>query len=690
MVSLDAPITELSGAGPKTAQYLAKRGIRSIEDLLYFCPASYRDRRTIKTIEGITEEGQVQFVGRVVSAAPALYRTTSRRGYQALLEDDTGRITLIWFRRLPFLNTLCRRGNLLFVSGKASRYRGGLQMIHPDISLVEDSDEADGLLVVEPVYPEVEGIKQGNLRKLVATAFEGCGPSIRSYIPLEVEKSGGITLLGDALRSIHFPEEGLVLGERTPSLERLILEEFFLFQYALLIRRGQIKKEKGIPFVPKEARHRRLMEGLPFSLTEAQERVLGEIEADMRAAEPMNRLLQGDVGSGKTICAAYAACLAVDSGFQAAFMAPTEILAEQHYGTLDRIFAGSGIESALLTGSSNAHKRDILEAIASGAVSVVVGTHALLQERVRFRKLGLVIIDEQQRFGVIQRKMLRQKGLNPDVLIMTATPIPRTLCMAVYGDLDVSIIDEMPKGRQPVRTKVFAEKERGMVYGLIGESLRDGRQVYMVYPLVDESDRMELRNATDMAEHLQKEIFPDHTIALLHGRMKTEEKEKVMEGFKSRATDMLVATTVIEVGIDVPNAAVIAVEHAERFGLSQLHQLRGRVGRAEFASSCFLIASGKRTQAAAKRLRVMEETTDGFRIAEEDMRLRGPGEMLGVRQAGLPNFRIGDIVRDGDIMTRARKMAQEAFLQGKPEETQKTKEAALARWGKRLELYEVS
>jgi len=469
-----------------------------------------------------------------------------------------------------------------------------------------------------------------------------------------------------ALRNAHFPGEDASLDDyhnaRSPAHRRLIFEELFWLVLALLVKRGQrIKESKEASIKIDDPIKKRIASVLPFKLTEAQRKVVKEIFRDMRSDAPMNRLLQGDVGSGKTIVALIAMLTAMENGYQTALMVPTEILAEQHARNIKRILAKSPYRVELLIGSLKSNdKRRLRDSIAAGEIHACIGTHALIQETVSFKNLGLAIIDEQHRFGVMQRAELRERGLNPDVLVMTATPIPRSLAMTVYGDLDVSTIDELPPGRTPIVTKVFADNaiDRKEVKQLLSRELRAGRQVYVVYPLVEESEKLDLRDATRRYEYLRDKVFPKFSVGLLHGRMKAEEKEGMMRGFVSGEIQILVSTTVVEVGVDVPNASVMVIEHAERFGLSQLHQLRGRVGRGAEQSYCVLLASDKQTEVARERLGIMEETNDGFRIAEKDLELRGPGEVMGTRQAGLPEFRVANLVRDLDILETARKEAE--------------------------------
>jgi ATP-dependent DNA helicase RecG len=523
-----------------------------------------------------------------------------------------------------------------------------------------------------PVYRKLSDLRPKQLREIIHAVLKAIpDTAIPETLPVELRKRYRLPSRAEALRQIHFPLEEASLTDyeraRSPAHRRLIFEELFWLALGLLVKRGvRLKESKSMRIKIDDPIKRRIASVLPFKLTEAQRKVVKEIFRDMRSDAPMNRLLQGDVGSGKTIVALIAMLAAMENDCQAALMAPTEILAEQHARNIKRILAKTPYRVELLNGSmKSADKHRLHQAILSGEVDACVGTHALIQESVAFKKLGLAIIDEQHRFGVMQRAELRARGSNPDVLVMTATPIPRSLAMTVYGDLDVSIIDEMPPGRTPIVTKVFADNpsDRKEVKQLLTREVRAGRQVYVVYPLVEESEKMDLRDATRRYEYLRDQVFPKFTVGLLHGRMKPEEKDEVMRRFVSGEIKILVSTTVIEVGVDVPNASVMVVEHAERFGLSQLHQLRGRVGRGAEQSFCVLLASEKQTAVARERLGIMEETNDGFRIAEKDLELRGPGEILGTRQAGLPEFRVANLVRDLDILQAARKEAEFYFNQ---------------------------
>ena len=686
------PVRYVKGVGPKIAALLNQKGLNTIEDLFYFLPNRYEDKRNIKNIDEIVEGEAVLVVAKVVSSRPVFYPRARRRAFEANVQDHTGSLTLRWFHVvLPYLRELFVKDNILLLSGRVTRFGKNLQIVHPEAVLLEDEDELEGLQKIIPVYPEIVGMKQGTIRRIIKQALNEYGKHLGSILPPALESSLGITLLREALSKIHCPDEDVIDKEmHQVYVKRLIFEEYLLFQISLQMKKRSVKKAEGIRFICNGKHRDKFERGLPFELTNAQRKVIGEIEEDMGNKTPMNRLLQGDVGSGKTICAIAASCIAIDNGYQVAFMAPTEILAEQHYLTVHKFFEDMGIPVAYLRGNMGKERLQTIERIKAGHTQVVVGTHALLQGDIEFNNLGLVVIDEQHRFGVMQRKIMKQKGSLPDSLVMTATPIPRTLSMVVYGDLDVSVIDEMPAGRQKIWTKAFPDQEKNAVYKLVEDELKTGGQAFIVYPLVDESEKIELLNATNMAVLLQKTIFPDRKVGLLHGRMKADEKEKVMSLFKRKMIDVLVCTTVIEVGIDIPNATIIVIEHSERFGLSQLHQLRGRVGRGAKPSKCALITSEKKTAIAKQRIKVMEKTVDGFQIAEEDMRLRGPGEIFGLKQSGIPEFRLGNLVRDGDIMSRAKKTAEEILPKLSKDELDQIKGLVIRKWGDSLHLSDIA
>jgi ATP-dependent DNA helicase RecG len=682
-VGIKTPVSELKGVGPKITQSMEGKGIKTVEDLLYFLPQRYMDRRTIHTVDVLVEGQRGNVIATVVAYRSLFFRHARKKAYEVVVEDETGALSLKWFQWSSlYLKRICKKGNILFLSGQVSRFGATLQMVHPDVVVLEDGTEKDDLKRIIPLYSPVDGIKQGTLRTLMRETLTLYGEHAGSIFPESIEEGHELVALRVAFQHIHSPEEDWYKeSPRHRYVERLILEEYMLFQSALWINKTARKKEKGIPFHSHGPFYNTFIKSIPFELTDAQKRIIQEIETDMASAEPMNRLVQGDVGSGKTICAVIASCTAIDNGYQVAFMAPTEILAEQHFLSIHRFFEALDVSVTFLRGNMGKDRKAGLDGIQSGEISVVVGTHAIIQKDVAFHKLGLVIIDEQHRFGVLQRRWLIEKGLTPDVLMMTATPIPRTLSMVVYGDLDVSVIDEMPKGRQGIKTKVFLDDDKARVYEMIEDEIKAGHQVFIVYPLVEESDKVELLNAKKMASFFQSSVFSRYRVGLLHGSMKAEEKEAVMKRFKDRMIDILVCTTVIEVGIDVPNATMIVIEHAERFGLSQLHQLRGRVGRGSHASKCILVTSSRRTEVATKRLRIMEKTMDGFKIAEEDMMIRGVGDMLGTRQSGIPEFRVGEIIRDMDLMLRARNICGESLPKLKAGHMKKIKNTIQDRWG---------
>ena len=661
VASPGAHVTFLKGVGPVIAEGLAKKGIETIDDLLYYVPLRWLDRGEVKRIEQLKAGEEASVVARVDSYRSMFFRHARKKGFEMIVSDGTGFLSLKWFQWTKgYLQKICVKDSTLFLSGKVGVFNGNLQMVHPEVIVIGDDEDPGDARKIVPLYSQIDGVKQGFLRRIIGEAIKSLGTSNAGVLSEETQKASGLMTLNNAMWNIHAPSvEDFSRDVGKESIRRLILEEYLHFQITIMAKKKKMMKEAGISFKTGGPVEKAFMGGIGFELTQAQQRVIGQIRDDMSGRTPMNRLLQGDVGSGKTVCAVVAACIAIDNGYQVALMAPTEILAEQHYFNVHRWFDALGIPVVLLKGGLGSERKGVLEKVRTGATPVVIGTHAVIQQDVEFRKLGLVVIDEQHRFGVEQRKRLKDKSRLPDVLSMTATPIPRTLSMVIYGDLDVSVIDEMPAGRQKILTKVLADNEKEKAHEAIKEELGAGRGAFIVYPLVEESQQKELQDAVGMASYLQKNVFPAHNVGLLHGRMKTQDKEDVMNRFRQGKIDVLVCTTVIEVGIDVPGASVIVIENAERFGLSQLHQLRGRVGRGAHASRCLLVASTKRTNIATKRLKIMEKTTDGFVIAEEDLRLRGVGDMLGVRQSGLPQFRIGDIVSDVDIMIKARKIAEE-------------------------------
>ncbi len=662
---LDTPIQFVKGVGPRIAKILQKRGMEKVEDALYFLPRTYEDRRCIKKISELEVRKKQTVCGEILFMEVSHRRR--RKLFTMVVGDESGSVTAKWFQfSHPYMKSRYKIGQKVIVSGEVESFNSRLEFHHPDLELVSEGKDLtkDNLNFgrIVPVYSEPDGLYQKSLRRIMWNTVEKYAGYLDTGTPERIRRRHNLLELPEAAHRVHFPGDKddiyQYIANHSQAQRSLIFDEFFFLELSLALRRRNVIAEKGCSFEIKHNYTDRLAKELPFQLTGAQQKVLREIEEDMRRPCPMNRLLQGDVGSGKTIVALMAALIAIENGYQVAIMAPTEILAEQHFfrirGWTDEI----GVKAALLTSSlAKGEKSKIYQGIKTGKIGLVVGTHAIIQEGVDFHRLGLGIIDEQHRFGVIQRAELKKKGVNPDILVMTATPIPRTLAMTVYGDLEVSVIDELPPGRAPVKTKVYWEAGRARVYEIVRREVSRGRQVYIVYPLVEESEKVDLNNATQMSAHLQNEVFPELNIGLLHGRMKGEEKVRVMHDFKDRKIDILVATTVIEVGIDVVNATVMVVEHAERFGLSQLHQLRGRVRRGTQEALCLLLAKYRRDEDSRRRLKIMEETDDGFRIAEEDLSIRGPGEFLGTRQSGLPDFRVANIIRDAEVLSQARKEA---------------------------------
>lgn len=694
---LSTPIQYVKGVGPKLSKILERKGIRTVEDALYFLPRTYEDRRRLKKVSELEPGKKETGFGEILLSGVAFYSVRRKRVFEAVVGDGSGVITLKWFHvNERYFRDRFRKGQRLIFSGEVTWFNQQKEIHHPDVELVDEEPDRDYLNFkrIVPIYSETEGLYQRTMRRLMKAILDEYAGELSSPVPEDVLKRQALIDLPESFRCVHFPEEGTLMEDlerqRSKGHRRIIFDEFFFLELGMALRKKGRVLEKGISFRTEGVLFGRLLDQLPFRLTRAQERVWGEIRKDMERPLPMNRLIQGDVGSGKTIVSLLAGLNVVESGYQAAIMAPTEILAEQHFINASRWIEPLGLRVALLTGSvKDAVKEDLCGRIKRGEVHLVVGTHALIEEPVEFHRLGLAIIDEQHKFGVIQRSLLKKKGENPDVLVMTATPIPRTLAMTVYGDLDVSIIDEMPAGRVPVETRVFPESARARVYRILEEEIRKERQAFIVYPLVEESEKVDLKDATRMAEHLQAEVFPDLRVGLLHGRMKSEEKEQIMAEFKEGKIQILVATTVVEVGIDIPNASVMVVEHAERFGLSQLHQLRGRIGRGKYSSKCILLTQFRSSEEARIRLQAMERTSDGFQIAEKDLEIRGPGEFLGTRQSGLPDFRVAHILRDTPILIEARKEAFQ-LVHGDPDLSEPLHSSLRGelkkRWQGRLEL----
>ena len=657
---LQTPLQFLRGVGPRKAADFQRAGLHTLEDLLYRFPLRYEDRSRLQAIASLREGQTSSISGELVQSGLRATRRPGFRIFEALVRDSSGAVRAAWFNS-SYLKDQLRPRQRLVLHGTLERSPFGLQFTNPDFELI-DEDETDALHIgrIVPVYERARSITPKMQRRLVHEALLKLPETLDEPLPESVRTRLSLPDRLTALRQVHFPDAETPIDQlnafKTPAQQRLVFEEFFRFQVGLLLRRRESDAERKVYQTTVDDRIRESLRAvLPFHLTGGQRQALKDIGDDMQRPHPMNRLLQGDVGAGKTIVAVLAAVLAMENGQQVAFMAPTEILAEQHFATLSRLLAATRFRVGLLTGNRGAsERRSLAKAVTAGELHLVVGTHALVQRSVRFATLGLVIIDEQHRFGVLQRAELREKGLLPDMLVMTATPIPRTLALTTYGDLDVSSIRELPPGRTPVRTTARPENRREEIYAFMRGELSAGRQAYVVYPIISESEKTDLRAATEMADHLAQDVFPEFRVALLHGKMKQDAKDRVMRAFAAGELQILVSTTVIEVGIDVANATVMIVEHAERFGLSQLHQLRGRVGRGSHVSSCILLYQYPLTDQARERLKVMGETTDGFVIAEKDLELRGPGDVFGTRQAGAPTLRVGDLLRDHQLMETAR------------------------------------
>ncbi|NEO33751.1 MAG: ATP-dependent DNA helicase RecG [Symploca sp. SIO3C6] len=672
---VDLPLKDFAAVGIKKSQYLARLGLYKVRDLLYYYPRDHIDYARQVKISNLVVGETVTIMGTVKRCSCFTSpRNKKLTIFEILLKDVTGQIKLSrFFAGTRYSNRGWQErfkrqypvGSVVAASGLVKKNKYGVTLENPELEVLESqADSIDSIKIgrVLPVYPLAEGVPADVVRKAVITALP-CASQLKEPLPVVLRQQYGLVKLTEAIANIHFPADSDIL---THARRRLVFDEFFYLQLGFLQRRQQQQQtESSAVLAPTGKLIEQFYQVLPFELTKAQKRVISDIFQDLASDTPMNRLVQGDVGSGKTVVAVVAILAAIQSGYQAALMAPTEVLAEQHYRKLVSWFNLLHLPVELLTGSTKvAKRREIHSQLETGELPLLVGTHALIQDKVNFQRLGLAVIDEQHRFGVEQRARLQQKGKSPHVLTMTATPIPRTLALTLHGDMDVSQIDELPPGRQEIVTTVMSGKERNHAYDLIRREIAQGRQAYIVLPLIEESEKLDVRSAVEEHQRLSETIFPEFQVGLLHGRMNPADKDEALKAFREQDTQIIVATTVIEVGVDVPNATVMLIENAERFGLSQLHQLRGRVGRGDHKSYCLLI-SGSRTDTARQRLGVLEQSQDGFFISEMDMRLRGPGEVLGKRQSGLADFALASLVEDQEVLNLARDAAEKVLLQDK-------------------------
>jgi ATP-dependent DNA helicase RecG len=671
MLELTTPVQFVKGIGPRLAQLLDAKGLRTVDDLLHYLPFRYEDRLNPRGINELRAGEMATVIAEVRNSG--LFRTRRMPIFQMTAGQGRARLKCIWFNA-TYLRDRFKPGQMVALYGKVEQdhYGGELQLTQPQFEILGDAEDgtekaeakASDSLEVGRIVPIYESAGQGRLtsrwfRRIIHTVLSNLTPEVTDPIPQAVRNHLSLISPREALRRVHWPEPGESLQDlqssRTPAHIRLIFEELFFIELGLELKRRELKAQTGIAFRLDECVRSAIKKILPFHPTGAQKRALKEIADDMAQPTPMRRLLQGDVGSGKTLVAFEAAIIAIENGYQVALMAPTEILAQQHFFSARRILESAGYRVVLLTGSMEEdRKRQTRRHIAQGNAQLILGTHALIEQKVEFAKLGLVVVDEQHRFGVLQRFKLMKKTAEPDVLVMTATPIPRTLALTLYGDLDVSVLDEMPPGRMPIVTRCVSDERSAEVWEFVGKQIAAGHQAYVVYPVIEENEESELKAALKMYKELSQKVFPTLRVGLLHGRLDSDLKDQVMRMFQNGELDILVATTVIEVGVDVPNATVMVIEHAERFGLAQLHQLRGRIGRGSAKSYCVLMTGGKVSEDGERRLDAMVRTTDGFQIAELDLELRGPGEFFGTRQVGLPSFQVANLIRDRQLLEAAK------------------------------------
>ncbi len=697
-MDLSTPLMYVKGVGPARAKMLEAKGLQTVDDLLTYTPFRYEDRSNVKTVSQLAPGEMATVIAELRSVKLAGFQPRSMGMFIATFRDKS-HVPLLgkWFHGTYLQNVLVP-GMKVALYGKIEfdTFTGELQMLHPEFEILSDDEDGEGSLHsgrTVPIYEAAGKVTTRVFRSIVHRVLTTITP-LTDPLPGTVLESLKLPDLWSSIREVHFPapetDIRLLNNFRAPAQYRLIFEEFFWLECGLALKRSKARQELGIRFDLNERVREKIKAMLPFKPTGAQKRVLKEIADDMASGHPMHRLLQGDVGSGKTLVAAEAAIIAIENGYQMAVLAPTEILAAQHYIYFKNLLTKLGYVVVLLTGSATQKdKKSYKKLVASGLVHAVVGTHAILEPDVAFHKLGLVVVDEQHRFGVMQRLKLMEKGTNPDVLVMTATPIPRTLALTIYGDLDTSVIDEMPPGRKPIITKQVPEDQVDFVYNFIQREVEAGQQAYVVYPVIEESETKAMKAAQKMYEHLSQEVFPQFAVGLLHGKLAPDEKERVMNAFKQGDIRILVATTVVEVGVDVPNATVMVIEQAERFGLAQLHQLRGRVGRGAQQSYCMLV-TGKLNDTAKERIRTLVDSNDGFYIAEMDLRLRGPGEFFGTKQSGLPALRIANILRDTEILEIARSEAT-SFIEKPPSEEELRRAVRYIRehWQRRYGLVQV-
>ena len=658
-LDLSKSTSSIKGIGPSKHDALVKAGIHTINDFINHFPRKYLDRTSITPISQIKNKTQVNLIGKIQSSG--MVQGRKRQFFKAMLSDKSGVVVLTWFRGARYMNQYINAGDILAVSGKAEFYNG-MQIVHPEYDKLNQDEDPLNSGIITPLYSTTEDLKKSRIdSRFIRKTMNSLLKNIK-YIPdffgNDFCKNQKLISLNEALRQIHFPNNALSLKR---AIKRLKFNEHFFFQLSMVVRRSLISELPSRALKKVGIQTKLVFNKIDFELTKAQKRVLKEIKEDLSKSHAMNRLLQGDVGSGKTIIAVLASAISVSNNMQVAVMAPTEILAKQHFKSFRSLADHAKMTCALLTGGMPARERSkILNGLENGKIDIIIGTHALFQKDINFKSLGLVIIDEQHRFGVNQRNALLQKGFNPHLLSMTATPIPRTLAITYHGDMDLSIIDELPKNRIPITTKTVNEGRLKKIYTFMNDQVKKGRQCIIVYPLIEETEKSDLAAAADMYNTLKESVFKDISVGLIHGRLEKDLKDKMMYDFSKNKINIIISTTVIEVGIDVPNATVMLIEHAERFGLTQLHQLRGRVGRGSEKSYCILVQR-KFSENSKKRLNIMESTNDGFLIADEDLKMRGPGEFFGIKQSGFFNFKLANITTDGDLITIARNAA-EIFL----------------------------